>query len=171
MPEYDETITLESWPGETMHLLFPRYYRVLDEKGAVLLSASALWALVDQETRRMVFPDRHGVVIEGEVTGHEIALPSPAGGRARRRALHGALQLCGLERPHEQHPLLRPGGGHHPRRGGGEEALPDLRGVHRRGKTPARGLTLALGPGEGTGTIWRGGGAALCFRMELLYQE
>lgn len=77
MPEYDELITLESWPGETMHLLFPRYYRVLDEKGAVLLSASALWALVDQETRRMVFPDRHGVVIEGEVTGHEIALPSP----------------------------------------------------------------------------------------------
>ena len=77
MPEYDECITLESWPGETMHLLFPRYYRVLDEKGSPLLSASALWALVDQETRRMVFPDRYGVTIEGEVTGSEIALPSP----------------------------------------------------------------------------------------------
>ena len=24
MPEYDECVTLESWPGETMHLLFPR---------------------------------------------------------------------------------------------------------------------------------------------------
>ena len=42
MPEYDECITLESWPGETMHLLFPRYYRVLDEKGETLLFASAL---------------------------------------------------------------------------------------------------------------------------------
>jgi len=77
MPEYDEVITLESWPGDTMHLLFPRYYRVLDEAGNVLVSASALWALVDQETRRMVFPDRYGVVIEGEKTGNEIALPSP----------------------------------------------------------------------------------------------
>ena len=77
MPEYDEVITLESWPGDTMHLLFPRYYRVLDEKGETLASASALWALVDQETRRMVFPDRYGVVIEGEKTGHEITLPSP----------------------------------------------------------------------------------------------
>lgn len=77
MPAYDELITLESWPGNTMHLLFPRYYRVLDEAGNTLLSASALWALVDQEARRMVFPDRHGVVIDGITTGHEIALPSP----------------------------------------------------------------------------------------------
>ena len=77
MPEYDELITLESWPGRTMHLLFPRYYRVLDEAGTPLLSASALWALVDQETRRMIFPDRYGVVVEGEVTGSETALPSP----------------------------------------------------------------------------------------------
>ena len=77
MPEYDELITLESWPGDTMHLLFPRYYRVLDEKGNTLVSASALWALVDQETRRMVFPDRYGILIKGEKTGDEIALPSP----------------------------------------------------------------------------------------------
>ena len=77
MPEYDECITLESWPGDTMHLLFPRYYRVLDEKGETLVAASALWALVDQDTRRMVFPDKYGVVIAGEKTGNEIALPSP----------------------------------------------------------------------------------------------
>ena len=88
MPAYDETITLESWPGETMHLLFPRYYRVLDEAGNTLVSSSALWALVDQETRRMIFPDRYGVHVEGCVTGHEIELPSPPrkaqGGEASR---------------------------------------------------------------------------------------
>ena len=77
MPEYDERIRLETWPGETMHLLFPRYYRVLDVDGGTLVSASALWALVDQETRRMVFPDRFGVHVEGMVTGHEIDLPNP----------------------------------------------------------------------------------------------
>ena len=77
MPEYDECVTLESWPGETMHLLFPRYYRLLDAEGETLVAASALWALVDCETRRMVFPDRYGVRVDGVVTGHEIALPSP----------------------------------------------------------------------------------------------
>ena len=77
MPEYDECVTLESWPGQTMHLLFPRYCRLLDAGGETLVSASALWALVDSETRRMVFPDRYGVRIDGVVTGHEIALPSP----------------------------------------------------------------------------------------------
>ena len=77
MPAYDETITVETWAGNTMHLLFPRYYRVLGEDGETLLSASALWALVDQEARRMVFPDRYGVTIDGVVTGNEIPLPSP----------------------------------------------------------------------------------------------
>jgi len=87
MPAYDERITLESWPGKTMHLLFPRFYRVLDEGGNVLLRASALWALVDQGTRRMVFPDRYGVTIEGVVTGNEIDLPS-APRRAAGEAAH-----------------------------------------------------------------------------------
>lgn len=77
LPTYDERITLQTWPGDTLHLLFPRYCRLLGEDGELLASASALWALMDCETRRMVFPDRHGVKVEGLVTGHEIALPSP----------------------------------------------------------------------------------------------
>ena len=87
MPAYDERITLESWPGKTLHLLFPRFYRVLDEQGQVLLRASSLWALVDAGTRRMVFPDRHGIVIEGVETGEEAALPSTP-----RRASGGEAQ-------------------------------------------------------------------------------
>ncbi len=76
MPEYDERIVLKSWPGRTMHLLFPRFYRLETAEGEPLLSASALWGLVDQQTRKMVFPERYGVEIEGVVTGEEIALPS-----------------------------------------------------------------------------------------------
>ena len=76
MPEYDERIVLKSWPGKTMHLLFPRYYRMETAAGEPLLSASALWGLVDQNTRKMVFPERYGVEIEGVTTGEEIALPA-----------------------------------------------------------------------------------------------
>ena len=76
LPEYDERITLTSWPGAMMHVFFPRYYRIADEKDNTLLSASALWMLVDEKTRKMAFPDEWGVEIAGVTTGREIRLPS-----------------------------------------------------------------------------------------------
>ena len=76
LPAYDERITLTSWPGAMMHVFFPRYYRIADEKDNTLLSASALWMLVDEKTRKMVFPDEWGVEIAGVTTGQEIRLPS-----------------------------------------------------------------------------------------------
>ena len=42
MPEYDEEIVLKSWPGKTMHLLFPRYASLETSTGEPLLKASAL---------------------------------------------------------------------------------------------------------------------------------
>ena len=75
MPEYDETIVLKSWPGRTMHLLFPRYYSLETAGGEPLLKASAMWSLVDEKTRKVVFPEKYGVVIEGTETGEEIAMP------------------------------------------------------------------------------------------------
>ena len=75
LPEYDEPIRLKSWPGKMMHLLFPRYYRIEDKKGNALVEASALWALMDEKTRRVVFPELYGVKIRGVHTGREIPLP------------------------------------------------------------------------------------------------
>ena len=76
LPEYDERVLFESWPGETMHVLFPRYYRMLDAAGQLLLSASALWTLIDAEKRAFIFPQQEGIVVLGETTGNEIPLPS-----------------------------------------------------------------------------------------------
>ena len=76
LPVYDETVVLKSWPGKTMHLLFPRYYRIEDERGSALVEASARWALMDEKTRRVVFPEQYGIRIRGVHTGQEIALPS-----------------------------------------------------------------------------------------------
>ena len=76
LPVYDEPIRLRSWPGKTMHLLFPRYYRIEDRRGNSLVEASALWALMDQNTRRVVFPELYGIKIRGVHTGRELALPA-----------------------------------------------------------------------------------------------
>ena len=77
MPVYDEKIVVRSWPGKTMHVFFPRYYELVSEDGSeVMVRASALWMLLDEKTRRFVFPESYGISIEGCVTGREIALPS-----------------------------------------------------------------------------------------------
>ena len=75
LPEYDEEIKLTSWPGKTMHVMFPRYYSVTDSKGEEIIRGSALWMLMDMKSRRMIFPESEGIGIEGTVTGNEYELP------------------------------------------------------------------------------------------------
>ncbi len=66
MPVYDEEILLRSWPGEMLHVFFPRFYEIVSaESGEVLVQAQALWMLLDEATRRFVFPAEAGVEIRG----------------------------------------------------------------------------------------------------------
>ena len=76
MPEYDEEVILRSWPGKTMHVLFPRYCAMDTAVGEPLLRSSALWTLVDARTRKLAFPERYGIELPQVVTGDEIDLPS-----------------------------------------------------------------------------------------------
>ncbi|MBR4769270.1 MAG: hypothetical protein IK088_09900 [Lachnospiraceae bacterium] len=77
LPEYDEIVTVETWPGTTMHVFFPRYFRIKDSKGHILVQASSLWALMDQETRHVVFPEEAGIAIEGTAVDGQPVLPKP----------------------------------------------------------------------------------------------
>ncbi|MBE6909742.1 MAG: hypothetical protein E7474_09275 [Ruminococcaceae bacterium] len=72
MPSYDERVTLRSWPGETMRVLFPRYYELLSADGETLVRGSAVWSLMDAETRAVAFPDEYGVEIAGAENGREL---------------------------------------------------------------------------------------------------
>ena len=75
MPVYDETFTISCWAGRTMHVLFPRYYRLTGENGELLAEGSAYWALIDQANHELQFPDAWGITIPGTVTGLESPLP------------------------------------------------------------------------------------------------
>ncbi len=77
MPEYDDDLVLRSWPGETMHVLFPRYFALDTAAGEPLVRVSTIWTLLDAEKRSMVFPEKAGIHIGVVKTGDEIALPSP----------------------------------------------------------------------------------------------
>ena len=67
LPVYDEDVTLESLPGKMMHTFYQRYTRLLDKNGNELVNAAALWMLMDETSRTMLFPEKTGVVIpDGE---------------------------------------------------------------------------------------------------------
>lgn len=97
-PLYDQDIIVESWPGAQMHVLFPRQFRVLDAlTGAVLVRASSIWMLIDAQSRRMAFPDRFGVHIDGVARDDvdDFALPRPVAAWTDK---HGqAAQECRCE--------------------------------------------------------------------------
>jgi len=76
MPDYDEDIIISTWPGETMHMLFPRYYEMKTDDGELLAKASAVWSLIDENSRELIDPAEHGIHIEGITTGSEIDLLS-----------------------------------------------------------------------------------------------
>jgi len=76
MPEYDEAITIQSLPGERMHMFFPRYYRVLDEKKETIIRATALWLLMDAKERKMMQPQEIGISLPGEMPDWETFLPA-----------------------------------------------------------------------------------------------
>ncbi len=77
LPVYDERIRLLSAPGDTMHSIFPRYYRIEDAAGNELVNASALWTLMDMNTRVMVFPHTAGVCVPGAKPGWKTFFPTP----------------------------------------------------------------------------------------------
>lgn len=75
MPAYDETVTLTSWPGRRMRTLFPRYNRITDPAGNVLVNASAVWTLLNEKDRTVPNPEEIGVDVPGTVLGGEAAFP------------------------------------------------------------------------------------------------
>lgn len=75
MPVFDEKVKISSWPGEQMHMFFPRYFRVVDQEGVEMVRASSLWVLLDAKTRKIVQPEVAGVSLPGLRTGFEAPLP------------------------------------------------------------------------------------------------
>ena len=77
MPRYREEVLVETWPGRTVHSLYPRYYRILDAYGETVVSSAAIWLLADMDSRTLVPTSRSGIEYSFDKRGCEIALPSP----------------------------------------------------------------------------------------------
>lgn len=53
-PKYTEEIKLQTYPGDDLKIVFPRYYRILDKDNNELVKSSSIWALLNMKTRQPV---------------------------------------------------------------------------------------------------------------------
>lgn len=62
-----ENITLKTWVTKGTHVVYPRQFEVLNEKGEVVIEATSNWTLLDLVRRRIAMPKRVGLSFPEDV--------------------------------------------------------------------------------------------------------
>jgi len=76
LPKCDEEIIVHTYPGKDMAMLYPRYFFITDKDDNVIIRSSSIWALIDNNTRKVIV-DRE-VISKLPEEKHESQLPLPA---------------------------------------------------------------------------------------------
>ena len=100
LPRQGEVITVETWPGITSRVAYPRSTVCYDSEGNELFRAMSLWVLMDMTTRAMVLPGKSGVELTGSVRGNELATPGSLAPKSftanmRRQVMYSELDRNG----------------------------------------------------------------------------
>ena len=75
LPRAYEPITVETWPGKTSRVAYPRSTIAYDAQGNELFRSISLWVLMDLDSRKMVLPGQSPIAVEGTLRGMELAVP------------------------------------------------------------------------------------------------
>lgn len=75
LPRLGETVTVETWPMPTTRVAYPRSVVAYDENRNELFRSISLWVLMDSRSRGMLLPGKSGIIVNGTLTGTELALP------------------------------------------------------------------------------------------------
>lgn len=102
LPMWGETITLRTWPGETRHGLFPRFFEMTTVGGEPLLKASTIWLLMHATERRMLDPKTIGMEVSGQnregqlpVPARRVPFPAELSGETVRTVLYSETDVNG----------------------------------------------------------------------------
>ncbi len=100
LPTLGQTVTIETWPGKTSRVAYPRSTIGYDAQGKELFRAISLWVLMDMDSRAMILPDESGISVSGYVRGDELTLPRSLAlrhlsGHAHRQVMYSHLDMNG----------------------------------------------------------------------------
>ena len=75
LPRCDEKITVCTYPGKDMTMLYPRYFFIKDESGEIIIKSASIWALINAEERKVIV-DRDVISkLPGESYDDQLPLP------------------------------------------------------------------------------------------------
>ena len=75
IPDCNEEITVHTYPGKDMAMLYPRYFFITDAKGEVIIRSASIWALIDNVSRKVIV-DRDVISkLPGESMEDQLPLP------------------------------------------------------------------------------------------------
>lgn len=100
LPEAGSTVTIETWPGVTTRVAYPRSSIAYDEAGNELFRAISLWVLMDMDSRSLVLPKKSGIAFSGIDRGGELPVPASLGpvrlaGQTARQVVYSELDCNG----------------------------------------------------------------------------
>ena len=76
LPKYEEKLTAYTYAGKYMQMFYPRYFRLVDKEGNVVISLSSIWAIIDKNTRRPILKCPFADKLVEEHFDDELPLPS-----------------------------------------------------------------------------------------------
>ena len=76
LPHCNEKITVCTYPGKDLAMLYPRYFYILDSNNEVIVRCSSIWALIDAKTRKVIVDKDTIKKLPGEHQDFELPLPS-----------------------------------------------------------------------------------------------
>ena len=75
LPMCNEEITVHTYPGKDMAMLYPRYFYITDANNNVIISSSSIWALIDNTSRKVIIDHETISKLPGESSPYQLDLP------------------------------------------------------------------------------------------------
>jgi len=75
LPLVETNVHIETWPGITSRVAYPRSAIGYDDEGNELFRSMSLWVLMDLSTRNLVLPGKSGIDLTGIARTGELSVP------------------------------------------------------------------------------------------------
>lgn len=72
MPNYGEAVRVSTWPGKKRLAVYPRFYKIEDLSGNILVESSSRWTLMNLDTRAIEMKPKLDISFDEVVTGKEL---------------------------------------------------------------------------------------------------
>ena len=75
LPRCNEKVTVCTYPGKDLAMLYPRFFYIMDENKNVIVRCASIWALIDAKERKVIVDKNTINKLPPETSEYELPLP------------------------------------------------------------------------------------------------